>query len=321
MKTSVIVPIYNVSKYLNKCIDSILSQTIDDIEIILVNDGSTDGSDLICNEYEKLDKRVFVIHQENKGLSVARNAGLEKMFETNGNDGYCAFIDSDDWVEPDFCEKQIKCLEETGADLCICLAKAEDEQGNFIGISPYTEIDRCINPHEMYELLVKKSLPKYITAWLKFYRKSILTNFRFPVGFHFEDESCHRIYQACNKIAFINKPLYHYLVRKGSLCHSVVSIYDCDAVELHLDRVKMLIEEDEVELAIITLDSLLDRLIYLSSRLSDTNSRTRIQKLLKEAKYEYDLLNFVPVSNKFKILFKIYAFNSLVKLRKIKSLI
>ena len=321
MITSFIVPVYNVSKYLRKCIESIISQTIPDIEIILVDDGSTDGSAEICDEFEKIDNRIIVIHQQNQGLSAARNVGLEKIFAISEDDGYCAFVDSDDWIEPDFCEKQRKCLEETGADICICLAKAEDEQGNIIRVSPYTNIDRCINSHEMYELLVKNPLPKYITAWLKFYRKSVLKNFRFPVGFHFEDESCHRIYQACSKIKFLNIPLYHYLVRKGSLCHSNISIYDCDAVELHLDRVKMFIEEDEIELAIITLAGLLDKLIYLSSLLSDTDSKVRIQKLLNEAKYEYDVLNFVPITQKFKILYKINTFNSLVKLRKIKRLI
>lgn len=112
---SIIVPVYKVEPYLRQCVDSILNQTYRDLEILLIDDGSPDCCGKICDEYEKKDKRVRVFHTENRGLSIARNLGLK---ETQGD--YIGFVDSDDWIEPDMYEVLLKCLEETGADICVC---------------------------------------------------------------------------------------------------------------------------------------------------------------------------------------------------------
>ena len=102
-KISVIVPIYNVEKYLRRCVDSILNQTFSDFELILVDDGSPDNCGKICDEYAVKDRRIVVIHQKNGGLSTARNAGIDWAF-VNSNSQYLSFIDRDDWVHPDFLE-------------------------------------------------------------------------------------------------------------------------------------------------------------------------------------------------------------------------
>ena len=111
---SVIVPVYNVEEYLRKCIDSIVAQTLKDIEIILVDDGSTDGSGTICDEYASQDKRVRVVHKINGGLSSARNTGIEAASAP-----FLMFIDSDDWVEPNFCEKPYLAAKNNNADLVL----------------------------------------------------------------------------------------------------------------------------------------------------------------------------------------------------------
>lgn len=98
-KVSVIVPVYNVEPYLRQCLDSIVSQTLKDIEIILIDDGSTDGSGEICDEYKREDHRIRVIHKVNEGLSAARNDGIDASTAP-----YIMFVDGDDWVEPEFCE-------------------------------------------------------------------------------------------------------------------------------------------------------------------------------------------------------------------------
>lgn len=114
-KISIIVPIYNVEKYLQKCVDSILCQTYKNLEIILVNDGSPDNCPAICDEYAKKDKRIKVIHKQNGGVSSARNAGLDVA-----TGKYVQFVDSDDWVEPEYSKTMINLIEENNCDLGIC---------------------------------------------------------------------------------------------------------------------------------------------------------------------------------------------------------
>ena len=113
-EVSVIVPVYRVEKWLPQCLDSLTAQTLQETEIILIDDGSPDGCGALCDEYAKKDARIRVIHQENRGLSLARNAGLDAA-----RGRYIMFADSDDWVEPDFCETPFRLAEETGADLVL----------------------------------------------------------------------------------------------------------------------------------------------------------------------------------------------------------
>ena len=116
---SVIVPIYKVEPYLRKCIDSVLAQTFTDFELILVDDGSPDNCGAICDEYAAKDDRIRVIHQENRGLSAARNAGIDWAF-AHSDSQWLTFIDSDDIVAPDFLAKMISATEQAHADLCVC---------------------------------------------------------------------------------------------------------------------------------------------------------------------------------------------------------
>ena len=122
---SIIVPVYNTEKYLHRCIDSILAQTFTDFELILVDDGSSDNSPKICDEYAEKDKRVRVIHQENGGVSRARNIGIDNSCGT-----YLMFCDSDDYVDKRFCEVMHKCATEYPDDCIICNAWREDTYGN-----------------------------------------------------------------------------------------------------------------------------------------------------------------------------------------------
>ena len=121
---SIIVPVYQVEKYLNECIDSILAQTFTDFELILVDDGSPDNCPALCDAAAKRDSRVRVIHKQNGGVSTARNAGLDAA---QGN--WIAFVDSDDTVEPEYLEKMHKAVLETGADFAICSSQCIDETG------------------------------------------------------------------------------------------------------------------------------------------------------------------------------------------------
>ena len=120
-KLSVIVPVYNTEKYLRECIDSILAQTFTDFELILVDDGSTDGSGIICDEYADKDPRVQVIHQQNGGATVARRSGVRIA-----RGEYVTFVDSDDWIDSDFYAPMIEKIKETGADVLVCNTLTSD---------------------------------------------------------------------------------------------------------------------------------------------------------------------------------------------------
>ena len=141
---SIIIPAYNVEKYISKCLESIIKQTYSNIEIILVDDGSTDKTSEICDEYEKKDDRIKVIHTENRGVSEARNKGLENV---KGN--WITFVDSDDWIEEDFCEVLLKKIKDYDADIALCGYKRVTE--NSCEIIKTSGNDEVINRQKYIE--------------------------------------------------------------------------------------------------------------------------------------------------------------------------
>ena len=182
---SVIVPVYNVAPYLREALDSVIGQTCRDLEIIVVDDGSTDGSGAICDEYLR-DPRVHVIHQENRGLSGARNAGLDRM-----TGEYVAFLDLDDAYKPDMIEKMLDALEKSGAEIAICGFESHRTDGRLDGAgrwreySPRHEREETITGIEAQRQLLTNGI--FVTAWSKLYRKAVWSGLRFPEGHVYED--------------------------------------------------------------------------------------------------------------------------------------
>ena len=198
-KVSVIIPVYNVENYLRKCLDSLVNQTLKDIEIIVVNDGSPDNSQTIIDEYvKKYPKKVVSVIQENGGQGAARNTGL-----LHATGEYIGYVDSDDYVEKNMYEELYKKAKEENADIVIC--------GNNI-------------VKENYELLTKEAVDKEfllgkMAVWNKIYKKSIIVDnkisFRSKVWYEDLDFSM-KVYLSSNKISIVDKPLYNYLLREGS---------------------------------------------------------------------------------------------------------
>ena len=158
---SVIIPVYNVYDYLDKCLNSIINQTYKSLEIIIVNDGSTDNSKDIIEKYSKIDKRITVINTKNNGLSVARNKGIDA---SHGD--YLSFVDSDDYVDNDFIEYLVKLLEEYNSDISVCSFYQNDSNNKKEEIIVYNKIEamkECIAYNNMYS-----------SAWNKLYKKEIL---------------------------------------------------------------------------------------------------------------------------------------------------
>ena len=211
-KISVIVPIYNVEKYLCKCVDSIINQTYKNLEIILVDDGSPDNCGEICDEYALKDDRIKVIHKENGGLSDARNAG---MAIATGD--YLGFVDSDDWIEYNMYERLIENLIKFGADISVGgVADVLETDGGYKQFK--TTYDGKIRN---YILSKEDAMKKYFlgswSAWDKIYKKDVFNDIRFPKGEINEDEAIVlQLLDRCNRICYTNEVFYNYITRPNS---------------------------------------------------------------------------------------------------------
>lgn len=221
-KISIIIPVYNVAEYLPKCLDSILTQTLSDIEIICINDGSTDNSGDILQNYATKDNRIKIIKQNNQGISAARNAGL-KIVQSE----YVMFVDSDDYIAPDMAEKLYRTMETDKPDVVICSAECvnllpKDASPDVIEWQSWLQpwFDEYVKPTGIYD--VPKTIKhEFISVvWNKLYKTDIIKNYKieFPLGLIEEDEYWLWAYMIhCKKYAFINERLYFYVQRSGSI--------------------------------------------------------------------------------------------------------
>ena len=212
---SVIVPVYNVSKYLNQCVDSILNQSYQKLEVILVDDGSTDSSGVICNQYAKKDQRITVLHKKNGGLSDARNAGLEVA-----KGEYIGFVDSDDFIHPDMYKILVKILEENQADIAIANwldffdgreGEIHDKRtGNIVCFENIETLEFLIYGEDRYQIS--------FSVWDRLYRREVIGNIFFPKGKCYEDIVWSaKVFYGTKKTAYIDRSLYFYRRRNDSI--------------------------------------------------------------------------------------------------------
>ena len=231
---SVIVPIYKVEAYLDRCVQSITAQTYKNLEIILVDDGSPDGCGAICDGWAEKDSRVRVIHKENGGLSDARNAGLAVA-----SGSLIAFIDSDDTVDPRFLEAMYSAMTAAGAEAAECSISHVDENGRVLRVEPVAPEDRMDRPEALRRLVMEDGI--YTTAWNKLYRRSLLDGLTFPVGKLNEDEFwTYRVYDRISTLAVVRDPLYNYLHRGSSIIGAGYNIRRLDGLEGRFQRMEYL---------------------------------------------------------------------------------
>lgn len=212
---SIVVPVYNIEKYIEKCIKSLIAQTYENMEILLVDDGSLDNCGKICDSYAKKDSRIRVIHKENGGLSEARNQGA---FEAKGE--YLFFIDGDDSVSPKLVEETILCAEKQNADMVIFdFESVEEETGRRDLYHFALPKERTVNVYDMPELILKTP-----AAWCRMYRKSFWdrSKIRYPKGLHYEDlATTPKLTLMAERIGYTGgAPLYYYMLRQGSIMRS-----------------------------------------------------------------------------------------------------
>ncbi len=218
---SIIVPVYNVEKYLSECIDSLIYQTYSNIEIILIDDGSTDSSGDICDNYSKKDKRIKVIHKENTGLSDSRNIGIN---QSKGN--LITFVDSDDVIDTTMIDVLYKNMQKENADISIIAYTLLCKSGNKYPL--FSNIYMTLNSKDAIDYSYRMRYFS-ISACGKLYKKHLFNNIKYPVNKICEDQyTTYKLFYKSNIIVYDSSPLYFYRRRKSSIMNSKISnSFDC----------------------------------------------------------------------------------------------
>ena len=214
---SIIIPCFNSEKTLEKCLQSVVSQDYNELEIIIINDGSTDRTLEIIKKFQKKDQRIVVIDQENSGVSESRNVGIKRSSGT-----YICFVDSDDWVEENYCSVLHHILASNEADIAVADVIYETEKGDPTFRQDFDNNIQFFNAQEALELLLEdKTIKSYPCA--KLFRKEIFSNIIFPKNLEaFEDYFVmFRVFNNTKKVVKINQPLYHYIQFENSLSHNL----------------------------------------------------------------------------------------------------
>ena len=238
---SVILPIYNTVDYLDRCLDSICNQTYSNLEIICIDDGSTDGSQHILDKYAKNDNRIIAIHQKNGGESNARNVGLSLA-----TGDYIAFCDCDDWLEPDMYQKLVHAIECNKVDLAACGYSFEYDNHREIPVNKKPVKDGMFSRTSLFEYVYKRDSYKAVTSWIwcKLFKREILVyngklllfdeNVRFGADLLFFIMAASNIESAC----YVQEPLYHYYQRSTSTSHTSNLDIAYDIVDVYIRMIK-----------------------------------------------------------------------------------
>lgn len=216
---SVIIPVFNVRPYLTEALKSVIRQTYSHLEIIVIDDGSTDGSGDICDEFAKRDDRIKVVHRENRGLSNARNTGLDMM-----SGEAVAFLDSDDSYHPDFIKVMAEEMDRANADIAVCRYIMRDENASLRHIRKELVYPKgkagMYRRIEALQALASGNIN--VNVWNKLYRSRLWKNTRFSDGHNYEDmDIMFRIFDICSSVSVLDQPLYYHLRRPGSITQSL----------------------------------------------------------------------------------------------------
>ena len=251
-KASVVVPVYNVKDYLEKCVRSVLEQTEHDFELLLVDDGSTDGSGDLCEAIAQRDPRIRVIHQENRGLGGARNTGLEAA-----QGEWILFPDSDDWLEPETLQKALEAAGTAGADMACFAFRTVDLQDRELGVfQEDLPKDTALDPRQQKDVLLAAP-----SAWCRLYKTELFqkTGVRYPPRVWYEDiRTTLKLLPNCQKVVYTGYVGYNYLQRPGSIMNSATLDRNREIMDAFTDilgwyQEQGLFEEYRQELEYLTL--------------------------------------------------------------------
>lgn len=237
-KVSIIVPVYNVKEYLRRCVISLINQNFNSYEILLIDDGSTDGSGKICDEFATV-KNIRVFHKANSGLSDSRNFGIEKA-----NAKYVSFVDSDDYVTENYIASLYSLITSNNADIAAAPSIIV-KNGKINNQKKYNEeIKKVVNAHDMLKIIFTKKYGIGVSAWAKLYAKNLFDNLKFPFGKLHEDLlTVPFIIDKCEKIAVTNKADYFYCIRGNSITTQKFNLSQSNMLFEGLGKVDNLISE------------------------------------------------------------------------------
>ena len=288
---SVVVPVYNVEKYLDRCIKSIINQTYKNLEIILVDDGSVDASGKICDKYAEKDKRIKVIHKENEGLSEARNTGIKL---SKGD--YITFVDSDDYIDERMYEILINDLEKYDVDIASC---------DYLRIVDYSKKAKISSEVLIYskeeaiiKLLRNEEYKDY--AWNKIYKKELFDGVLYPKGRVQEDvATTYKLILNANSVSYNKSKLYFYLKRKGSILDTWNIKNELDLYTNALERYQFIEQKmgnllDNNKYFLIVTCDLFDKCYHFL----DEDKLSKIKSIMKKIIREKDVIKNVSISKK-----------------------
>lgn len=289
-KVSVIIPVYNAEKYILRCLNSVATQTYDNLEILVIDDGSTDKSGILCDQMARNYNSINVIHSENFGVSHARNLGLDIA-----TGKYVCFVDSDDWVEPDFVRVMVKGIQDTQADLVMCgwykegsIISVDDQQGNLTNV-------------QMLEHLYCRKKDQAFALWNKIFKMKYVSRFDTELSY-LEDGLFICDYLKRVKYAgFVNNPVYHYMINEGSITHDYhITPRRLSAIKASEKMLQEMSEFPSVyRLAKVQYQRMLRWILFTGYRCGDYQQLKPYIPLLK--KYRIDLLKSRQLSVKMKL--------------------
>ncbi len=305
---SIIIPVYNAEAYLDRCIGSICNQTYKNIEIILIDDGSQDQSLEICKSWQLKDRRVITIHQENQGVSVARNKGIR-----TAEGRYILQIDSDDYICTTMVEKMLALLKQDNSDLVICdFEKGMEENYQFD--SENKEDNELLNSYDVMVRMYGDDHNKlrYVVPWAKLYKNELFTDLNYPEGKIFEDiYLTHHIVEKCHKISILNEKLTYYYQAPNSIMNRSFHVGKLDYLEALEDRIQFFNGKGYEDLAKIAYEEYLHSLVWEYSRVRDIlHTKELMRKIYKIFKKYYQKgYKSTRYSNETALFLRVFSIN------------
>ena len=288
---SLIIPVYNIEPYVRRCLDSAIAQTYRNIEIIVVDDGSTDGSPALCDLYATKDSRLKVIHRRNGGLSAARNSGLDIC-----RCEYISFVDGDDCVRADYAQRLYAASAAQDALMSAGGYDSFETDAAPADSALFPSQSSCV-PGLAAETANARGDIRFVTAWGKLFHRSLWKTMRFPEGKLHEDEfTTYRAIYASGKVAFVDIPLYHYFQRAGSIMGARFNVRRLDVLDALDEKLNFYKAYNEKELCAATVTMYVSKFLSLRSLVRHYRVTTADARLHIQAKLEKELLTCPDIS-------------------------
>lgn len=244
---SIVIPVYNVVNYLDRCVESILAQTYKNIEVILVDDGSTDGSEKLCDEWSEKENRITVIHKPNGGAADAKNIGTE-----SAKGKWLMYVDSDDWIHPQMVEMLYRALQDTKADISLCNFKVYSDFVPLNGEYTLKDAISIIKPQEALRCLYTNDA--FITPWAILMCRELALTYPYPKGrIHEDDATTYKYFANVNRIAWVDLPLYGYFTRADSVMGQKFSLKKLDCLTAIRERIDYFDERNNEEMVLLAM--------------------------------------------------------------------